>query len=90
MNRYGLIVEGRVQGVGFRAFVEQIGRHHNMTGTVQNLANGNVRVEVQGEKKAFAMFMSDLKQENHFSHITAIHTEELDVKKDERRFRVVY
>ncbi|KQL51755.1 MULTISPECIES: acylphosphatase [Bacillaceae] len=90
MDRYGLIVEGRVQGVGFRAFVEQIGHRHNMTGTVRNLTNGNVQVEVQGEKKAFAMFMSDLKQGNHFSHITAIQTEELDVKKDERRFRIVY
>ena len=44
-----LLVSGRVQGVGFRPFVHQLARTHQLTGWVRN-RTGLVEVHVQGEQ----------------------------------------
>ena len=43
------IVEGRVQGVGFRAHTERKAKELGLKGWVQNLANGCVETLAQGE-----------------------------------------
>ncbi len=48
-------IGGRVQGVGYRAFVFNLAQRLNLKGTVQNLT-GEVRVEAQGEPAALAAF----------------------------------
>jgi acylphosphatase len=42
-------VSGRVQGVGFRAFVEREARAHGLTGWVRNLSDGRVEAVFSGE-----------------------------------------
>ncbi len=42
------IVRGRVQGVGFRWFVQEIGRNLELCGWVRNLSDGSVEVLAQG------------------------------------------
>jgi acylphosphatase len=39
-----------VQGVGFRYFVQHHARLLNLAGLVRNLPNGNVEIEVEGDK----------------------------------------
>lgn len=46
---------GRVQGVGYRAFVCNLARRFNLSGAVQNLS-GEVRVEAQGDPAALDAF----------------------------------
>lgn len=41
---------GRVQGVGFRYTVLQVAKEFEVCGTVQNLTDGRVRLEVEGPK----------------------------------------
>lgn len=41
-------VHGRVQGVGFRYYTQRTARKHRITGYVQNLADGSVRVVCEG------------------------------------------
>ena len=43
-----LLVEGRVQRVGFRCFAESLARKHKLAGFVQNLKDGRVKLFVQG------------------------------------------
>ncbi len=53
------IVEGRVQGVGFRPFVYRLAHAHGITGSVQNNA-GAVTIHGEGAPGALAEFEQDL------------------------------
>jgi acylphosphatase len=44
-----LIIRGRVQGVGFRYFVEREADRQGLEGWVRNLKDGSVEVLVRGE-----------------------------------------
>lgn len=51
-----LIVTGRVQGVGFRYFTRDAARLEGVRGTVRNLDNGRVEIEVEGDADAVLRF----------------------------------
>lgn len=50
------LMGGRVQGVGYRAFVFNLAQRHQLSGTVQNLSSGEVRIEAQGGAAALDAF----------------------------------
>ena len=54
-------VWGRVQGVGFRFFTQQLAIQLDLCGTVQNKMDGSVFAVAQGEEKAVARFMDRVK-----------------------------
>lgn len=45
-----ILVEGRVQGVGFRYFVQVQASQLGLTGWVRNLEDGGVEILAEGEK----------------------------------------
>jgi acylphosphatase len=47
-------VRGRVQGVGFRWFVQETAQREGTTGWVRNVADGSVEALVEGEQDAVA------------------------------------
>jgi Acylphosphatases len=47
-----IVVSGRVQGVGFRYFVERKAQELGVAGYVRNLPNGKLEVEVEGDDVA--------------------------------------
>jgi len=47
-----ILVSGRVQGVGFRAFVRAQARRRGVTGYARNLADGRVEVALYGDAGA--------------------------------------
>jgi acylphosphatase len=49
-----LVISGRVQGVGFRAFVERQARKHRVRGWVRNRRDGTVEALFIGEDRALA------------------------------------
>ena len=56
------IVQGRVQGVGFRWFVNLAARDLKLTGWVRNLPNGDVEVHAEGEEGALDKLRSKLER----------------------------
>jgi len=47
--RAHLVIEGRVQGVFFRAYTEDEARKHKVAGWVKNRADGSVEAILEGE-----------------------------------------
>ena len=50
MKRASIIAKGRVQKVGYRDFVQDSARELNVTGYVENLEDGNVKVVCEGKE----------------------------------------
>ena len=49
-------IEGRVQGVGFRWWVQALGREMGVRGWVRNLSDGAVEVHVAGDETSIEEF----------------------------------
>ena len=64
MNRQRWIVHysGRVQGVGFRYTARTLAEQFDVSGYVQNLPDGRVRLEVEGDAAEIERFLQRLQQ----------------------------
>lgn len=50
------LIRGRVQGVGFRFFAEDVAHREGVNGFVRNLGDGRVEVLVEGDREAVERF----------------------------------
>ncbi len=60
MTAMEILVEGRVQGVGYRAFVQRRAQEAGLTGYALNLHDGRVRIRVEGERARLEQLVRDL------------------------------
>ncbi len=63
IKRQRIRVNGIVQGVGFRPFVFNLAKRHQLGGFVTNTSDG-VLIEIEGSESAITSFVLDLKREN--------------------------
>ena len=56
-KRLEAIFEGQVQGVGFRFTADQLARKFKLTGFVENLPNGDVKLVAEGEEEELSAFL---------------------------------
>ncbi len=56
------IVQGRVQGVGFRFFAERAARELGVRGWVRNRPDGSVEALAEGDDAALATFIERLRR----------------------------
>lgn len=83
-----LEVKGRVQGVGFRIFVQEKAQELNIQGWVKNLENRNVEVLAQGEKKSLDELLDHLRQGPAFSRVDFIDQQWLRLGNRYTGFRI--
>ena len=67
-----LLIEGRVQGVGFRAFVAREARALGVAGFVRNLADGRVEAVARGEAEAVAALRKTCERGPPGSRVTRV------------------
>lgn len=60
MKREVAVLHGRVQGVGFRERVIAIARRHPIAGSVRNLHDGGLEIDVEGDEAAVDRFLADV------------------------------
>lgn len=90
MIRYSIIVDGRVQGVGFRYFTQLIAAELNLTGWCKNLMDGKVEIEVQGLEDKVYSFISKVRKGNIFCRVDDINLNSISLIDDEKKFKIKY
>lgn len=60
-----VLCSGRVQGVGFRYTTLQLAREFDVGGYVQNLPDGRVRIEVEGNAQEVNDFIGAIEERMH-------------------------
>jgi acylphosphatase len=66
------IVEGHVQGVGFRYFVLEVAQQLKLSGWVRNLVNGNVELVAEGNRADLDKLYSALQSGSPGSLVTSV------------------
>lgn len=59
-SRAEIFVEGRVQGVAYRAFTKQVADSLGLSGSCENLPDGRVFVDVEGEREVIEQLVKEL------------------------------
>lgn len=73
--RAKILVSGRVQGVGYRAFTCRMATSRGLTGGVENLDSGQVTVNVEGSRSVLEEFLADLKKGPVGARVTQVQVE---------------
>jgi acylphosphatase len=90
MVRYLIILDGRVQGVGFRYFTQIVASTLNLTGWCENLMDGKVKIEVQGTELYIHSFIAKIKQGNSFCRVDNIELVNIPVIDGEKKYAIKY
>jgi len=83
------IVEGSVQGVGFRRFVLHHANKLDVKGFVCNLEDGNVECMAQGSQDSLTEFEMQLRQGPHHATVTSVTCTDVESARKYTQFRIV-
>jgi len=70
--RMHVLVQGRVQGVGFRWFVRETARELNLAGWVRNRPDGTVEVAAEGSAAMIERLRDELRKGPSGAVVTSI------------------
>jgi acylphosphatase len=81
-------IEGRVQGVGFRAFVAETAMMLDLLGWVRNRWDGSVETLAEGPRPQLEKFLEALKRGPSMAYVTTVTPEWLPATGQFNRFSV--
>lgn len=87
---YAILVEGLVQGVGFRYFVKTNAERYNIKGFVKNLNSGDVYIEAEGTEQTMQEFLQQVKRGPRVAHVRKMTVEKMDDLKNFTKFEVTF
>ena len=82
--------QGRVQGVGFRFFVQTEAKKARVTGWVKNENDGSVTMEIQGTPEQLTALEERIKKGNGFARVSQLDSTEIAVVAGESQFNINY
>ncbi len=83
-----LRIQGKVQGVGFRFYATRVARKLGLTGWIQNLRDGSVECQVEGEPEKIDELVDELREGPRFAEVSSIEQERKDFTGKLRDFDV--
>jgi len=83
-------VEGRVQGVGYRYFVQETADLLGLSGWVRNRWNGDVEVVAEGDRQTLEKLLTALQRGPRAAYVARVTTEWLPATGEFGSFRVRY
>jgi acylphosphatase len=86
--RLHAIVEGYVQGVGFRAYVLDLSAHFDLAGWVRNTNGGHVEIMAEGSKTHLDQFLAYIQSGPRSSHVVNVQEEWLPATGEYSYFTV--
>lgn len=87
-NRLQLLVEGRVQGVSFRAYTQNQARRLGLTGFVSNRPDGRVEIVAEGSPEALEALQQWCWQGSPAAEVTAVEAHPAPASGEFSRFSV--
>jgi acylphosphatase len=87
-SRLHIIIEGRVQGVGFRYFVLENANALGLTGWVRNRYDQSVEVTAEGEREKLEKFLAAIRTGPRGSMVTDVKTEWQAAQGEFNRFSI--
>ena len=88
LQRLHATVQGHVQGVGFRVFVQQYAANLNLTGWVRNTYLGEVEVMAEGARPALEKLLMLLEAGPRSAHVLQVNREWNDATGEFDRFAI--
>ena len=83
-------VNGKVQGVWFRAFTHDRATELGLTGWVQNETDGTVYLEVEGNKPKLELLMNELKAGPERSFVDDVEVDWTSAEDQWKEFTIRY
>ena len=90
LKRVHVLVQGRVQGVYYRASTRDRALALHLTGWVKNLADGNVEFEAQGDAINVENLLSWAEQGPPNARVSKLDCRRLDIITTETSFDIIY
>ena len=90
LKRLHLLVEGHVQGIGFRFTTIEVASKFPVSGFVRNLPDGNVEIIAEGTESAIHDFCTALRQSRIYRYVTREHVSWSPGRGDIREFSISY
>lgn len=81
-----MLVEGRVQGVGFRAFVAAKAKALGLKGFVRNLPDGRVEVVAEGDRDRLDKLAAWVKRGPRRARVSGVQIEPAPIDETFERF----
>ncbi len=77
-----VVISGRVQGVGYRAFAADLAMRTSLQGTARNLVDGRVEVIAEGSENQLRIFLEELREGPTLSRVDNIEARWEDTNGD--------
>ena len=87
--RAHVLVSGKVQGVGFRAFTQYQATQSQLQGWVRNRGEGEVELEIEGPKFSVDRFLQALHQGPPLSHVLQVTVDWKDPNRQTEGFQII-
>jgi acylphosphatase len=83
-----VLYQGHVQGVGFRYIVKSLATGYEVVGSVKNLIDGRVELEVQGDAGEVDEFLKAILDSQLRRHVTRFVVQEIPAKSGAKGFEI--